>query len=182
MTPSKEKLMARILVEQTFDPPMSDDDYAKLAKRLDPCLDLRHAIWVRSHVAVDKGRMLCEFEAPDAEAVREAMRTAGMPFDRAWLIGTCELAAERRAERSVMVEAEAPAALLSDAVLVRRCRSAEAGKKQLSEYQTRDSETLLAALRSAGARAWLADVFAIEDYPEWMVKLEQVRQRIANMP
>jgi hypothetical protein len=28
--------------------------------------------------------MFCEFEAPDAEAVREALRSAGIPFDRVW--------------------------------------------------------------------------------------------------
>jgi hypothetical protein len=28
--------------------------------------------------------MVCEFEAPDAESVREALRAAGQPFDRVW--------------------------------------------------------------------------------------------------
>jgi len=77
--------MARILVEQTFEPPMTQDQYDKTARRLDPCLDRRDALWRRSYVSSDRTRMLCEFEAPDAEAVREAFRSAGMPFERVWL-------------------------------------------------------------------------------------------------
>jgi hypothetical protein len=28
--------------------------------------------------------MFCEFEAPDAESVRDALRSANVPFDRVW--------------------------------------------------------------------------------------------------
>jgi hypothetical protein len=76
--------MARILVEQVFDPPMSEEAYAAFSKRLDPCLEARNAFWRRSYVSKDRRRMTCEFEAPDAEMVREAMRSAGLPFERAW--------------------------------------------------------------------------------------------------
>jgi hypothetical protein len=76
--------MARVVVEQVFDPPMSEEDYATFAKRLDPCLEVRDAAWRRSYVSPDRRRMTCEFEAPDAGAVREAMHSAGMRFERAW--------------------------------------------------------------------------------------------------
>lgn len=76
--------MARIVVDQSFEQPLSDEDYARFAQRLDPCLDVRHAMWRRSYVAADKRHITCEFEAPDAESVREAMRSAGVPFDRVW--------------------------------------------------------------------------------------------------
>lgn len=76
--------MARIVVEQVFDPPMSDEDYAAFAKRLDPCLEVRHGMWRRSYVSPDKTRMTCEFEAPDAGSVRDAMRSAGLKFERVW--------------------------------------------------------------------------------------------------
>ena len=29
-------------------------------------------------------RMTCEFEAPDAESVREAFRNANVPYERVW--------------------------------------------------------------------------------------------------
>ena len=76
--------MARIVVEQVFDPPMSEEDYAAFAKRLDPCLELRRGMWRRSYLSADRRRMTCEFEAPDADAVRDAMRSAGLKFERAW--------------------------------------------------------------------------------------------------
>jgi hypothetical protein len=76
--------MARIVVEQVFDPPMSDADYAAFSKRLDPCLEARSAVWRRSYMAIDKRRLTCEFDAPDADAVRAAMRSAGIKFERAW--------------------------------------------------------------------------------------------------
>ena len=76
--------MARVIVEQVFDPPMSDEDYAAFAKRIDPCLEVRNAMWRRSYVSRDKRRMTCEFDAPDAGSVSEAMRSAGLKFERVW--------------------------------------------------------------------------------------------------
>src|SRR5580658_276127 len=76
--------MARIVVEQAFEPPMSEESYAEFSKRLDPCLEPRSAVWRRSYVSSDRRRMTCEFEAPDADAVRAAMRSAGLDFERAW--------------------------------------------------------------------------------------------------
>lgn len=76
--------MARVVVEQVFDPPMSEEAYAAFAKRLDPCLEVRNAMWRRSYVAPDKTRMTCEFEAPDAGSVVAAMRSAGLAFERVW--------------------------------------------------------------------------------------------------
>jgi hypothetical protein len=76
--------MARVIAEQLFAQPMSDDDYAVVAKRLDSCLAVRNAAWRRSYVSMDRRRITCEFEAPDAETVREAMRMADIPFERVW--------------------------------------------------------------------------------------------------
>lgn len=76
--------MARIIAEQSFDPPMSAEDQEAFARRLDACLEVRNGAWRRSAIAADRRRMICEFEAPDAESVREAMRSARVPFDRVW--------------------------------------------------------------------------------------------------
>jgi hypothetical protein len=76
--------MARVMMEQSFAEPMSDEALGDFAKRLDPCLELRDGTWARSYVSSDRRRMVCEFEAPDAEAVRGALRSAGIPFDRVW--------------------------------------------------------------------------------------------------
>ncbi len=76
--------MARVVLEQSFDQPMTDEQLADFAKRLDPCLDIRDGAWARSYLAGDRRRMICEFEAPDADSVREALRSANVPFDRVW--------------------------------------------------------------------------------------------------
>ena len=79
--------MAIVMMEQVFNPPLSDEEYAKMAAKVDPCLDQRNAIWIRSYISADKTRCVCEFEAPDAESVREAFRSAGAPFERIWTAG-----------------------------------------------------------------------------------------------
>ncbi|HEX6766230.1 MAG TPA: nickel-binding protein [Polyangiaceae bacterium] len=76
--------MARIVVEYSFEKPMSDEELSVIAQRLDPCLDVRNGTWARSYVAGDRRRMTCEFEAPDAESVREALRSANVTFERVW--------------------------------------------------------------------------------------------------
>ena len=53
-------------------------------KALLPCLQARDVKWVGSNLAADGTRSICMFEANDAEAIREANRTAGLPFERIW--------------------------------------------------------------------------------------------------
>lgn len=77
--------MERLVVENTFDTPATDDIRADWTRRLDPCLERFGARWTRSYLSKDRKRMICEFEAPDAESIRTAIRNAGLKFDRVWL-------------------------------------------------------------------------------------------------
>jgi hypothetical protein len=79
-----EVIMARVIVEQVFAEPLTEERAAQIAGQLDPCIELRHGAWRRSSLSKDRLRMVCEFEAPDAESVREAFRSAGVPYERAW--------------------------------------------------------------------------------------------------
>jgi hypothetical protein len=76
--------MERVIMEQTFETPISDEQMSKVAKRIDDCLDIRNGAWARSYIARDRKRMICEFVAPDAESVREALRMGNVAFDRVW--------------------------------------------------------------------------------------------------
>jgi hypothetical protein len=76
--------MARVIVEHVFTEPLTDAEFSATAKRLDPCLEVRDGAWRRSSLSHDRLRMTCEFEAPDAESVRQALRSSGTPFERAW--------------------------------------------------------------------------------------------------
>jgi hypothetical protein len=72
------------MVEQVFTEPLTDERYAAFAKRLDPCIEMRNGAWRRSAVSKDRLRVVCEFEAPDAESVRESYRLSRVPFERIW--------------------------------------------------------------------------------------------------
>jgi hypothetical protein len=72
------------MVEQVFSEPLTDERYGAFAKQLDPCIELRQGAWRRSSLSKDRLRVVCEFEAPDAESVREAYRLSGVPFERIW--------------------------------------------------------------------------------------------------
>jgi hypothetical protein len=76
--------MARVMVEQVFTEPLTDERYKAFAARVDPCLDVRNGAWRRSSLSKDRLRLICEFEAPDAESVREALRNADVRFERIW--------------------------------------------------------------------------------------------------
>lgn len=76
--------MPSVVVEQTFEKPMTPDELNAMAKRVDPCLEAHGATWVRSYISSDRKRVTCEFEAADAEKVRESYRSAGVQFERVW--------------------------------------------------------------------------------------------------
>lgn len=39
-------------------------------------------VWIRSYVSDTDGKIYCEYDAPDAESVREHARRAGLPANR----------------------------------------------------------------------------------------------------
>ncbi|CAG9181255.1 hypothetical protein LMG23992_04459 [Cupriavidus laharis] len=77
--------MSRIVVERSFATPQSDEDMKVVADRERPCLALYNVAWKRSLVSADRMRMVCEYEAPDAETVRKIQREAAASFDRVWV-------------------------------------------------------------------------------------------------
>jgi len=75
----------RIVVERSFDTPQSDADMGRVADRERPCLAAFQATWKRSVLSADRMRMICEYEAADAETMRRIQREAGAQFDRIWV-------------------------------------------------------------------------------------------------
>lgn len=76
--------MAILVLEQTFETPVSDEELNAAARRMDLCLEAHGARWIRTYLAKDRRRMICEFEAVDAERVRESARSAGIAFESCW--------------------------------------------------------------------------------------------------
>jgi hypothetical protein len=76
--------MAVLVLEQTFETPISPEELTDAARRVDKCLQAHGARWMRSYLSKDRKRMICEFEAPDAEQVRNSYRSAGVNFEACW--------------------------------------------------------------------------------------------------
>jgi hypothetical protein len=76
--------MPRIIVERSFDPPLTQVDLDAIGKRVGGCLDLYRVRWIRSYFSADRRRMVCEYEAADAQSVRDVQNTAQAPFERVW--------------------------------------------------------------------------------------------------
>jgi hypothetical protein len=77
--------MERIVVERSFDTPQSDEDMKIVANRERPCLGVYNVVWKRSLLSTDRRRMVCEYEAADAETVRKVQREAAADFERVWV-------------------------------------------------------------------------------------------------
>jgi hypothetical protein len=86
-----------LIVEQVFAEPLTDEEHSAGARRLDDCLARYGARWLRSYLSTDHRRMICEFEASDADAVRNSFRSAGIEFVRVW---TAEVYALEAAQQS----------------------------------------------------------------------------------
>jgi hypothetical protein len=76
--------VSRIIVERSFDRPFTEDDFAAVSQRVGACLDLYGVRWIRSHVSNDRLRMICEYEAADAQSVRDVQDAAQASFERVW--------------------------------------------------------------------------------------------------
>jgi hypothetical protein len=76
--------MAHVIVERTFDPPLTAEELQAVEERMAPCLEIYQVSWIRSFWSSDRRRMICEYEAADAESVRTVQREARARFDRIW--------------------------------------------------------------------------------------------------
>jgi hypothetical protein len=76
--------MPTLVVEERFDPPVDVSQVNPNADKLSPCLPTYDVKWVASFLAADGSRCVCVYDAPNADAVRQAYRTAGVPFQTVW--------------------------------------------------------------------------------------------------
>jgi hypothetical protein len=76
--------MPRIIVERTFENPLTQEELRAAEERMAPCLDLYRVRWIRSYWSADRRRMICEYDALDAASVKSVQREAEAKFDRIW--------------------------------------------------------------------------------------------------
>jgi hypothetical protein len=77
-------MMAVVIVERSFPKPIEFVHLHKGMERARPCLALHGVRLLQSFLSPDRQRMICMYEAADAESVRIANRQAGTEFERAW--------------------------------------------------------------------------------------------------
>lgn len=79
--------MPHYIVTRTL-PPLSSDQLQQIGRKVvSVCDELGNVRWVRSHLTADGKHSFCEFEAPDADILREHARRAGLPVDEVIPIG-----------------------------------------------------------------------------------------------
>ena len=76
--------MELVLVERRFASPIDFESIQALEDAGARCLQAHQVTFLRTFFSRDRKRMLCLYEAPDAESVRVAEGKAGVPFERAW--------------------------------------------------------------------------------------------------
>jgi hypothetical protein len=112
--------MELVIVERRFAQPVQFEDIQALEDAGSWCLDLHHVRFLRTLFSRDCRRMLCFYEAPDAEAVRLAEAKAQVPFDRAWTCANVRIdrtETKSSAPEHVVVERVFPEPLQRDFVV-----------------------------------------------------------------
>jgi len=75
--------MRSIIVERSLAVPLEKEDCEDLSRSV-ACFTVLNVRFVESFVSERRDHLICRFEAPDIESVRQALRGAGLEFDRIW--------------------------------------------------------------------------------------------------
>ena len=73
--------MPRFIIERAVGTLTPEQLEAAGRKSVEVLDGMQGVVWIRSYVSHTDGKIYCEYDAPDAEAVREHARRAGLPAD-----------------------------------------------------------------------------------------------------
>ncbi|WP_448207168.1 nickel-binding protein [Azospirillum sp. sgz302134] len=76
-----------VVVERSFAEPIGFDDVQAAEDRGAWCLSVNRVEFLASWLALDGRRMICLYDAPDADTVVRTNTRLGLPFDRVWSAG-----------------------------------------------------------------------------------------------
>jgi hypothetical protein len=74
--------MPRYIIERTVPPLSREELEAGSRKAKEALAGLPGVVWIRSYISEAEGKIYCEYDAPDPEALREHARRAGLPVDK----------------------------------------------------------------------------------------------------
>ena len=73
--------MPRFIIERNTGPLTAADLDAAGRRSNEVIAEMEGVVWIRSYVSHADGKIFCEYEAPNAELIREHARRAGLPAD-----------------------------------------------------------------------------------------------------
>ena len=74
--------MPRYIIERTVGS-MSREDLRTASKRSNQVIaEMTGIVWIKSYISESEGKIFCEYDAPNEEAIREHARRAGLPVDK----------------------------------------------------------------------------------------------------
>ncbi|MGE5232326.1 MAG: DUF4242 domain-containing protein [Deltaproteobacteria bacterium] len=74
--------MPRYIIERSVSG-LSRADLDKAGRKSNEVLaGMPGVVWIRSYVSDSGGKIYCEYDAPNPEAIREHARRAGLPVDK----------------------------------------------------------------------------------------------------
>ena len=74
--------MPRYLIERTVGRLSSEELQAASKRSKQVIAEMTGIVWIKSYVSESEGKIFCEYDAPNQEAIREHARRAGLPCDR----------------------------------------------------------------------------------------------------
>jgi hypothetical protein len=74
---------ASVVIERSFETPVAAEEI-QAAEEKGWCIRTHRVTFLRTFVSADRRRMICIYQAPDAESVRLAQRYMKMPVDAIW--------------------------------------------------------------------------------------------------
>jgi hypothetical protein len=75
---------ANVAVQRRFGEPVTLGEIQAIEDAGAWCLETHRVKFARTFFSLDRRRMICFYQAPDAESVRLAQRQAGMPVEAIW--------------------------------------------------------------------------------------------------
>ena len=78
--------MPRYIIERSVGPITREQLDAAGKKSNEAIAQMQGVVWIKSYVSEAEGKIYCEYDAPNPEALREHARRAGLPADKISLV------------------------------------------------------------------------------------------------
>ncbi len=74
--------MPRYIIERNVGSLTKEELDAAARKSNEVIASMPGVVWIKSYVSATEGKIYCEYDAPNPEAIREHASRAGLPADR----------------------------------------------------------------------------------------------------